>query len=233
MVKLYQLLRDFINVATAQGDHKIAGGEVIVKILCDGVKALEPDAAFDLFGKLTGVDINAAIERCGSAVLARDVMKDFWLSIDERSGAIERYESENDIKNYTIYVHGLKSSARAVGALDLSDKAEYLESCGNNGDVDEIKLLTPELLALYRSYNRRLEPLFEGENDDKPEIDAGQLEEAFASIKEFVSASYFDSADDIMEMLDGYSIPEEHRNKFHEVKRLLAAVDRDGLLNIL
>jgi hypothetical protein len=36
-------------------------------------------------------------------------MKDFWLSIDERAGAIERYETENDIKNYTIYVHGLKS----------------------------------------------------------------------------------------------------------------------------
>ena len=193
----------------------------------------EEKNAFQDLLKLTGVDINAAIERCGSAVLARDVMKDFWLSIDERSGAIERYESENDIKNYTIYVHGLKSSARAVGALDLSDKAEYLESCGNNGDVDEIKLLTPELLTLYRSYNRRLEPLFDGENDDKTEIDAGQLEEAFASIKEFVSASYFDSADDIMEMLDGYSIPEDYRNKFHEVKRLLAAVDRDGLLNIL
>ena len=193
----------------------------------------EEKNAFQDLLKLTGVDINAAIERCGSAVLARDVMKDFWLSIDERSGAIERYQAENDIKNYTIYVHGLKSSARAVGALDLSDKAEYLESCGNSRNINEIKQLTPELLDMYRSYTRRLEPLFESDDDNKPEIDAQQLEEAFSSIKEFVSASYFDSADDIMEMLDQYSIPEDYRNKYHEVKRLLAAVDRDGLLNIL
>ena len=189
--------------------------------------------AFQDLLKITGVDINAAIERCGSAALARDVMKDFWLSIDERSGAIERYEMENDIKNYTIYVHGLKSSARAIGALDLAEKAEFLESCGNNADVDNIRMLTPDLLAMYRSYNRRLEPLFKEDEDKKTEISPEELENAFATIKEFVSASYFDSADDIMKMLEDYSIPAEYRNKYHEVKRLMAAVDRDGLLNIL
>jgi hypothetical protein len=64
-------------------------------------------------------------------------------------------------------------------------------------------------------------------------ISPEEMEGAFESIKEFVSASYFDSADDILGMLDEYSIPEEYKQKYHEVKRLLAAVDRDGLLNIL
>jgi hypothetical protein len=36
-----------------------------------------------------------------------------------------------------------------------------------------------------------------------------------------------------MKMLEDYAIPAEYRNKYHEVKRLMAAVDRDGLLNIL
>ena len=193
----------------------------------------EEKNAFQDLLKITGVDINSAIERCGSAVLARDVMKDFWLSIDERAGAIEKFLMEQDIKNYTIYVHGLKSSARAVGALDLSEKAEYLEACGNGGDIDEIEMLTPGLLSLYRSYTTRLEPLFAGEDEGKPEISKDELEGAFATMKEFISASYFDSADDIMKMLEDYSIPEEYRNKYHEVKRLMAAVDRDGLLNIL
>ena len=51
--------------------------------------------------------------------------------------------------------------------------------------------------------------------------------------KEFVSGSYFDSADDIMSMLEEYSIPEDKKEKYKEVKRLLASVDRDGLLKIL
>ena len=107
----------------------------------------------DLF-KVSGVDVKAAITRCGSAIGARDVMRDFWQSIDERAALIEKYEQENDIGNYTIYVHGLKSSARAIGALDLSEKAEYLEECGNNGNIDEIRLLTPSLLSFYRKLYR-------------------------------------------------------------------------------
>ena len=183
--------------------------------------------------KINGIDVNSAIDRCGSAVAARDVMRDFWLSIDERAGFIERYEMEKNIKDYTIYVHGLKSSARAIGALDLSEKAEYLEACGNGGDIDEIEELTPGLLHLYRSYSKKLEALFAEDDNGKPPISPDELEGAFASIKEFVSASYYDSADDIVKMLDGYRIPSEYKNKFLEIKRLLAAVDRDGLLNVL
>jgi CheY-like chemotaxis protein len=183
--------------------------------------------------KINGIDVNTAIERCGSAVAARDVMRDFWLAIDDRAGYIERYETEKNIKDYTIYVHGLKSSARAIGALDLSEKAEYLEACGNGGDIDEIEMLTPGLLTLYRSYSKKLEALFAEDDNGKPMISPDELEGAFASIKEFVSASYYDSADDIVKMLDGYRLPSEYKNRFLEIKRLLAAVDRDGLLNVL
>ncbi|MBE5827179.1 MAG: response regulator [Butyrivibrio sp.] len=193
----------------------------------------EKEALGQLLG-LTGVDVNAAISRCGSATLARDVMRDFWQTIGERADKIQHYEEIKDIKDYTIFVHGLKSSARAIGALDLSEKAKYLENCGNGGDIDEIEELTPDLLELYRSYLTKLEPIIEKEdNENKPMISPEELENGLASIKEFVSASYFDSADDIMAMLEGYSIPDEYREKMRDVKRLLSAVDRDGLLNIL
>ncbi len=183
--------------------------------------------------QINGIDYRAAIDRCGSAVAAKNVLRDFWLAIDERSGQIQRYEQDRNIKDYTIYVHGLKSSARAVGAIELSEKAEHLENCGNTGNTKEIDALTPELLDLYRSYTTILQPLFAEDDADKPVIDPQELEGAFASIKEFVSASYFDSADDIMAMLDGYAIPDEYKSKYHQVKKHLAAVDRDGLLTVL
>ncbi|WP_051538139.1 response regulator [Butyrivibrio proteoclasticus] len=192
----------------------------------------QKEAMADLL-KVTGVDIEEAISRCGSADVARDVMKDFRMAIDERSGLIEKYERERDLHNYTIYVHGLKSSAKAIGAIELSEQAEFLERCGNERNQEKIKELTPELLELYRSYLVKLSSLFEEEEEAKPEIPVEELESAFASIKEFVSASYFDSADDILKMLDDYQIPEGSKEKYNEVKRLMAAVDRDGLLNIL
>ncbi|SFC41247.1 response regulator [Butyrivibrio sp. YAB3001] len=193
----------------------------------------ESIAAMQELLTISGVDIEYALERCGSPEAARDVMKDFRLAISERSEIIERTEREGDIANYTIYVHGLKSSARAIGAIDLSEKAEYLEKCGNENWVEEIHELTPELLELYRSYLSKLEILATEDDEGKELIDPSELEGAYNSIKEFVSGSYFDSADDIMKMLEDYKIPDEYKKKHEEVKRLLAAVDRDGLLNIL
>ena len=183
--------------------------------------------------KISGIDLEMAIERCGSADAARDVMKDFRLAIEERAGLIERYEKEGDIKNYTIYVHGLKSSARAIGAVELGDQAEYLEKCGNDNWEEEIHDLTPQLLELYRSYLSKLEILSKEDDEGKEEIDEGMLQGAYESMKEFVAGSLFDSADDIMKMLDDYKIPDKYKDKHAEVKRLLAAVDRDGLLNVL
>ena len=195
---------------------------------------LEKEAMQSLL-KVSGVDIEYAIERCGSAMAAVDVMKDFMLAIEERSGLIEKYLREKDIPNYTIYVHGLKSSAKAIGAIDLSERAEYLEKCGNDNWIEEIVDLTPELLSLYRSYLTRLKALSDDEQEDmsKDEIPAEELEGAYASMKEFIEASYFDSADDIMKMLEDYRIPKEYKTKHKEIKRLMAAVDRDGLLDIL
>jgi CheY-like chemotaxis protein len=213
------------ELVTMLGDEDLAEGD-------NKQDDLEKAALQELL-KISGIDVNTAIERCGSALTAKDVCRDFWLSIDERAGLIERYESEKNIKDYTTYVHGLKSSARAIGALDLSEKAEYLESCGNNEKLEEISDKTPELLNLYRSYIQRMQPLFEEDDSGKPAISKEELEGAFSSIREFVEASYYDSADDIMTMLEEYSIPKEYRSKYHDVKRLLAAVDRDGLLNIL
>ena len=103
-------------------------------------------------------------------------------------------------------------------------------------DKSEIEEKTPELLELYRSYINKLSPVVGDENEDdseKPVIPESELTDAFSAIKEFVSGSYFDSADDIMNMLGEYKIPDEYVEKYEKVKRLMAAVDRDGLLNIL
>ncbi|MBQ2609179.1 MAG: response regulator [Butyrivibrio sp.] len=184
--------------------------------------------------KVQGIDIKSAIARCGSSKVVVDVMQDFWLSIKERADLIEKYAND-DLKNYMIYVHGLKSSAKAIGALELSEMAEHLEKCAEDKNRAEIEEKTPQLLELYRSYINKLSDVVGGTDDDaeKEVIPESELNEAFAAIKEFVSGSYFDSADDIMNMLSEYRIPDEYIEKYEKVKRLMAAVDRDGLLNIL
>ena len=52
-------------------------------------------------------------------------------------------------------------------------------------------------------------------------------------MKELLEAYDFDTADGIMNMLSEYRIPDEYKDKYNKTKQLMAAVDRDALLELL
>ncbi len=188
----------------------------------------------DVLDKLSGIDLAEAEKNCGSRELLTDVVKEFLISINSKADSIEKFAQEKDYRNYTVAVHALKSSARLIGAMDLSEKAAYLEKCGNEENDSEIQEKTPQLLELYRSYNEKLAAI-NGDIDENslPEIDEEELSGAFRDMKELLEAYDFDTADGIMNMLSEYRIPTAYKDKYDRVKELMAAVDRDALLEIL
>jgi len=96
-----------------------------------------------------GLSYNVAIASCGDVSVLKDSAITFYKTIDERAEEIRSFMEKGEVEDYTIKVHALKSSARIVGAVDLSIKAEYLERCGNEGNIDEIKKRTDDLLNDY------------------------------------------------------------------------------------
>ena len=162
------------------------------------------------------------------------MVKEFLISINSKADNIEKFAREKDYRNYTVTVHALKSSARLIGAMELSEKAAYLEKCGNDENESEIQEKTPQLLELYRSYNEKLAAI-NGDVDESsfPEIDEEELIGAFRDMKELLEAYDFDTADGIMNMLSEYRVPKAYKEKYDKVKELMAAVDRDALLEIL
>ena len=188
----------------------------------------------DVLDNLSGIDLAEAEKNCGSRELLTDVVKEFLISINSKADNIEKFAQEKDYRNYTVTVHALKSSARLIGAMELSEKAAYLEKCGNDENESEIQEKTPQLLELYRSYNEKLAAI-NGDVDESsfPEIDEEELIGAFRDMKELLEAYDFDTADGIMNMLSEYRVPKAYKEKYDKVKELMAAVDRDALLEIL
>ncbi len=194
----------------------------------------EDDERKALFKKIEGIDFDEALKNCGSMDVLENVAHEFYVSIDPKADDIERFLTEKDYRNYTVAVHALKSSARLIGATKLSQDAAYLEKCGNEGNEDKIQSKTPELLELYRSYKEKLfEVLGEKENADLPEISEEELKGAFSDMKELLEAYDFDTADGIMKMLSEYSIPDGYKDKYKKIVELMAAVDRDALIELL
>jgi len=72
------------------------------------------------------------------------------------------FEVEDNAINYEVAVafhaHKLKSSARAVGAYELADLCEILETAGKAGEWDEIDLFSaqmrPAQVRILNSVNR-------------------------------------------------------------------------------
>ena len=189
----------------------------------------------DFLDTLEGIDLDEAIKNCGSREVLRDVVREFLATIDNKADDIEKFADERDYVNYTVAVHALKSSARIVGAMELSKDAAYLEKCGEAEDESTIREKTPPLLALLRSYKDKLRNAAEKEDDDagRPEIPGDELDSAFSDMKELLSAFDYDSAKGILDMLSSYRIPESHKEKYNKVKEMMTKVDREGLLEIL
>ncbi len=59
---------------------------------------------------------------------------------------IEDTRSKGNINDYIVKVHGLKSSSKLIGANQISEKAERLETAGYEGNIDYINMHTGWLL---------------------------------------------------------------------------------------
>ncbi len=197
----------------------------------------EPEGAETSEGaelSIDGIDMKDGEKNCGSRDVLLSVMKEYEEAAYEKLDKIEQYYKAEDIKNYTIEVHALKSSSRMIGAIDLSEKAAYLEKCGNENNVEEIREKTPELLEALKDIKEKLYSAFEHEDEgEKPEISEEELLSAFGTVKELVEAFDFDSADDVLSMVDAYKIPDEYADKYERVKAAVRKVDQAELLSIL
>ncbi|MBR5422119.1 MAG: response regulator [Lachnospiraceae bacterium] len=182
-----------------------------------------------------GIDYNAAIARCMKDDILIETLRDFRISAAIAPGEIEKCLSEGNIKDYTIRVHALKSSAAAVGAVELSALAAELEKCGDDGDLDTIKEKTPRLLSDFRDYEKKLAFLAEDEEtpEDAEEIPEDKLFEAYDAMAEFLEAFDYDSAEDIQKMLGAFAIPKSEEKRYNKLKEMLATLDRDGALSLL
>lgn len=178
------------------------------------------------------LDVSAGVNNCGGNEEFITVLNVFYSGIREKADKIEELHKSGDIENYTIQVHALKSSARIIGANELSEKARALEAAGNEKDTEFIDENTEELLALFRSYLEALSPL--GAEDEKlPEISRDVLSDAYDSLMDVIDIKDYELTRMILQSVREYRLPEEDRARFDRLQEMLARMDWDGMREVL
>lgn len=193
----------------------------------------------DLFEKEPFIDVNKGIEATGDRDTYLIVCKSFHDTAPEKLKLIKDYEHDDDIKNYTIQVHALKSSARLIGALDLSEKAFKLEMAGKNNDLEFIHANTAEVLFIYKYVYDRLHEFYEeNETEEAPQVEKEaipeeELAEAYNVLKDIVEQMDYDGACDVIETLKEYLLPQADAEKVSKLSSALQIFDWDAMEEIL
>ncbi len=182
---------------------------------------------------LEGIDINIGLENCGTKKLLKKALLLFYHSIDEKFNELESFLNADDIKNYGIKIHALKSTARLIGAKELSAQAEYLEKCANADNADEIKQKHPATMELYQSYKEKLQKLADSSQTDQTEISESFFKNQLKKIYDAADDFNIDVLDQVSENLEKYKIPEKYDDVYKQLKTCIKNVDFDGVKTLI
>ena len=177
------------------------------------------------------IDLNEGIKNCGSEEGFLSALGIFYSTIRAKSDEIEKYYNEEDWENYTIKVHALKSSARIIGAMELSALAKKMEDAGNAGEIGTIRENTGMLLVGYRGYQDVLKKLDgDGEEEaDLPDAPPEKIQDAYQAIQMFGADMDFDMVEMVLGQMKEFKLSEADKEAFAKINDALMNLDWDAI----
>lgn len=177
---------------------------------------------------IEGIDGKMAIQNSGSEEVFRTVLKIFYDSLEDKISEMKELLETKDIENYTIKVHALKSSAKLVGAVKLSDDALALENAGKEGNISYIAEHNDEVIEELKRYQEVLSECFE---DDQ--YNALIVESLFDALKEGIKDKDEEYIRNILKEASECKLPQTVAEKLNRIAELLETKSFEEIKNIL
>ena len=123
--------------------------------------------------RAAGIDPDVGLPYCqNDKEFYRSLLMEFLKSKSEKEGIMKQSFEDEDWKTYAIYVHALKSTAKTIGALALSEQAAKLEAAANADDGATIRRDHNDMMERYEIVAEAIAALIpsdvseDGKNDD-------------------------------------------------------------------
>ena len=199
--------------------------DIVVPVTADNDTPEEEKAAGAVPDDLSlliekGIDVESGIRYSGDDQSYRDLLRVYKDSVEQRSKEITEYYNAKDYKNYTIKVHGLKSSSRIIGAVDFGHMAQEMENAGKAGDEEYLVQNHEKFMKEYEQLGELLGS-FAGRKEsdgDKYEADEQMMSRFYSDVLESAEAMDCERLESIFEKMDGYRIPEADRELFDKIR---------------
>ena len=224
--KLEQMMIEYIP------SSKVISREVEESEVAEAVRQIPEDLM-----KLAeaGINVETGLDNSGDEKSYRSLLKIFYETIYEQYGQIDGYYEAKDYNNYTIKVHGLKSTARIIGATDFGEEAQKLEDAGKQEDVAYISEHHKGFMEKYKSFAPYLKEIFDNSDadNDKPEADETLMSEMYPMLKSAAENMDCDQLEGLFAELDNYRIPDKDKAVYAQLKEASDKYEYDKILEIL
>ncbi|MBQ2910563.1 MAG: response regulator [Bacilli bacterium] len=117
-----------------------------------GEETIEPKSKEEYL-KSNGVDLEKAKELLGDIEMYDMTISDFLSEVEEKWQNIITYKTNNDMENYAIEVHSLKSDAKYLGFMSLADISYQHELKSKENDSS---FVNENFTKLEEEYNKAL-----------------------------------------------------------------------------
>ena len=147
------------------------------------------------------LDIRKGISYIGNKDAYANILALYAANSEKKIAQIEELLAKEDLKNYVIEVHALKSTSLSMGAVGLSELAKELEAEGKAGNISVIKEKTGEMLRLYKEVAEAASHYLEASGKSEQQEEAVNKE--FTEVSAEALAEYIERAKAACDDCDG------------------------------
>lgn len=169
------------------------------------------------------------ISYCGSKDAYLSVLNIFHETAEDKAEEIRKEYEEKNWDDFTISVHALKSSARVIGAKELSEAAKEMEDAGKRHDIEEIDSNIDNLINDYIALNDKLNVLDRKEDANLPLLEGAMRKDAFDTMISIANSMDYGMMETLLDDIKNYRLDKKDEEIITRIRKLLLELDWDSI----
>lgn len=185
------------------------------------------------------IDVKIGLGSCMNDKNAyKEILTIFAKSGSKNINLITNCAKMGDIRNFTTYVHSVKSAAKSVGAMKLSELSYNLEMAGKSNDWNYINANIREYIELYKQV---INEIFMNmgintsstQNVPKKQVTQEQFKQQLTTLCQAAANYDSDTSSKIIEEIKTYQLPESWDAYIDKCSSLMDDFDYDSLESLV
>jgi CheY-like chemotaxis protein len=189
----------------------------------------EHNEFWDQINKIEEISMQVGLERVSGQVdVYETALKLLIKEIEKCVRNLNTFIASNDMNNFKIEAHSMKTSLANLGAMDLSSKAYELEIASGKEDVDFCASVLPSFRDALVNLGNKVKEAFSEVHHDSNAAVPSELKPILTRMKDAFGSMEFVEINNEMQNLENLEMDEELKYEIEEIKDAVIVMDYDN-----